>query len=345
MIRSALLVSVIVLTMAPSISAAPYHVILCGSGGEEEYREKFSQWSHRLRTVLVTGMGVSQDSVYLLDEGEEVGESSYANISLASIEHLFDSLAPKLGPEDTLFVYLIGHGSYVKKQSKFHIPGPDLHAADLNGFLNATNAGTIFVLNSTSTSAAFINVISEENHIVCSATKSIDEINATEFMGHFVTALEEGSADLDHDGRISVLEACQQASEMTAAWYTTEGLIATEHAILDDNGDMLGSRLPITALSDALFDDADDPGPSGIFDGKLAQRVFIKDFSFPPNVPQEAIDEYLSAIDAVEVLKQQKATKETDAYYEELEPLLIRAARTNQTIQAHMAEPEVGTVH
>lgn len=333
---------ILTLVFAGQAAPAPYHVILCGSGGEEEFQTKFIDWSHRLRLVLATKMGVSQDAIYLLTEGESDGENAYASISLESIAGLFEALAPRLTQEDTLFVYLIGHGSYMKSVSKFHIPGLDLTAADLNAHLNALEAGKIFVLNSTATSAAFINELSKENRIVCTATKSIDEINATEFMGHFVKALEEGSADRNHDDRISVLEACQQAAEMTAAWYSTEGLIATEHAILDDNGDTLGSRLPIAARADNVFDDDTKPGQSVVlFDGKLAERCFIKDFSFPERVPKDIVKTYLSAIDAIEVLKQRKATQDESAYYDELERLLIEAAKANRTIRRYMNEDTV----
>ncbi|HPY48989.1 MAG TPA: hypothetical protein PLO68_03975, partial [Sedimentisphaerales bacterium] len=54
-------------------------------------------------------------------------------------------------------------------------------------------------------------------------------------------AIAEPRADLDKDGQTSLLEAFLTASYHTQAFYQAEGRLATEHALLDDNGDGLGT--------------------------------------------------------------------------------------------------------
>ena len=48
-------------------------------------------------------------------------------------------------------------------------------------------------------------------------------------------------ADLDRDGGVSVLEAFLHASKRVEATFAEEGLLASEHALLEDNGDGLGT--------------------------------------------------------------------------------------------------------
>jgi len=47
-------------------------------------------------------------------------------------------------------------------------------------------------------------------------------------------------ADADQNGRVSILEAFNFATKATANWYQGKGLLATEHALIDDNGDGVG---------------------------------------------------------------------------------------------------------
>jgi len=153
----------------------------------------------------------------------------------------------------------------------------------------------------------------------------VDEKNATEFMEYFIQAIEDGSADQDRDERISVLEACRQGAALTDAYYMGRGLIATEHALLGDNGDRQGTRLTGDLQSGAA---AEKPAADtkDRRDGALAEQCFLKDFSFPPATPRELIERYLSRLKQVDELKLKKAQMTSDAYYAALETLLVEAA-------------------
>ncbi len=325
---------------AAPVHAGTVHVILCGAGGEEEFQKKFSEWGTRLHKVLVSTIQVPADRVHLLAESAVADIPQSGAISLEAIQQLFGKISPGLTDKDELYVYLIGHGGYVKKESKFHIPGPDMTSLELDRLLDAAPAGRVIVLNGGSTSAGFINDLSGPNRVICTATKSVDEYNATEFMHHFVTGLEDGSADLNHDDRISFLEACEQAVALTSAWFTGEGLIATEHAILDDNGDGLGSRLPLTQQSNEILASAVTQLPP-VFDGLLARECFLKDFTFPPGVPPATIEAYLEIMDDIEALKRNKANLDEAEYYRQLEAKLIQAAKTNREIRSYIQPADV----
>ena len=325
------------LIASPAAQGASYHLVLCGSGGEAEYTETFRDWGTRLRDALVMRLGVPADNVALLTEAETDNAPPLTTTNLESIRAAFAAISEFVTPGDDVFIYFIGHGSYLKNTSKFHIPGLDLTAAELDALLKALPARRAIVLNGTSSSAAFINVLSAEDRVICAATKSVSEVNATEFMGFFIEGLEDGSADRNHDDRISFLEACEQASELTASWYEREGLLATEHAILDDNGDGLGSRLPIEAFG---LTAEEDTGDTELLDGALARTCYIKDYRFHPNVPRELIDTYLSALEEVASLKDEKLQLAQDAYFARLEELLLKAARANREIRSFDALPD-----
>ena len=73
------------------------------------------------------------------------------------------------------------------------------------------------------------------------ATRSGYQHNYARFGKFLAEALSNPKNDLDKDGQISLLESFLSASHRTTEFYKTEGRLATEHALLDDNGDGLGT--------------------------------------------------------------------------------------------------------
>jgi len=312
--------------------ASPRHIILCGSGGDKTYQEKFAAWGRRLRTALVELLGRPPDEIVLLTESADAATTPARISDLETIRSVFKEDADEVGPDDDLFIYLIGHGSHWRGVSRFHIPGPDLTADDLARLIEPVRARRLVLINAASAGAGFINTLSRSGRVIATATKSVAERNATEFMEYFLQALEDGSADQNRDERISVLEACRQAAALTDAYYVGRGLIATEHALLDDNGDGQGARLAGESQSDSASETS--PTVTAVQqDGALAAQCFLKDFSFPPAVPREAVDRYLSLLKRIEELKSAKPKMESEAYYAALEPLIVKAARAHREIR------------
>ncbi|MBD3268335.1 hypothetical protein GF373_16840 [bacterium] len=316
----------IVFMLPAKIEAARHALIVCGSGGTEEYTVKFNTWGKELKSVLLNDMHFPARYTTLIASATE----AYIQPRLNALQKCFQRIEFHLKDNDELYLFLIGHGSYIDGECKFQIPGPDLTASQLNNMLARVKANRIIMINTTSASAGFINALSGGNRVLCTAVKSVNETNATEFMHFFLEALKTGSADRNFDGRISVLEACEKAAALTTSYYKSEKLLATEHPILDDNGDGLGTPLPMV---NSATETVDAP-PKPKSDGALAAKTYLKNFAFPASTPRQWIEEYQTAMDAIAALKQQKSQMETDIYYKRLESLLIQAAKISRKIRS-----------
>jgi len=156
------------------------------------------------------------------------------------VKRAFTTLKTQLDANNVLFVFLIGHGSFDGKESKFNLVGPDLAASDYNAMLSSLPTQRVVVFNMSSSSGEFIKSLSAKGRIVITATKSGQETNATRFTGFLIAALKATDADTDQDGHTSVLEAFVYANRLTADFYKQAGRLATEHAMFDDNGDGVG---------------------------------------------------------------------------------------------------------
>jgi hypothetical protein len=141
-------------------------------------------------------------------------------------------------------IVLFGYGTYANKVAKFNLPGPDMTPQDFEPLLARLKSKRVVFVNTASASGPFVDVLSAPGRVIVAATRTGGEMYATLFGGPFVEAFSNEAADADHDGKVSFLEAFDYAKKAVAASFEREGLLPTEHAILDDNGDHEGSLDP-----------------------------------------------------------------------------------------------------
>lgn len=221
--------------VAQKIDPNKFAVIINGAGGEPEYAKQFTEWTTQLNSVLAQRYGFDPQKIKVLSE---------KTATAVEVKSTFATLKSQLDANNVVFLFLIGHGSFDGKEAKFNLVGPDLSAADYNQLLTALPTRRIVVFNMASASGEFVKPLSAKGRIVVTATRNGQETNATRFAGFFINALSATDGDTDQDGHTSVLEAFVYATRLTDEFYKRAGRLATEHALLDDNGDGVGREKP-----------------------------------------------------------------------------------------------------
>lgn len=289
-----------------------YAVIITGLGGEKEFDTAFADLSGRIETSLRVS-GFLPDHLISLPVAKARKED---------IARVFADLAAKTKPADTLLVFLIGHGTHDGQEYKFNVPGPDPTAADFKQWFDKVPAARQVIVNSTSSSGAVTAIWSHVGRVVITATRTPEERNATVFMRFFAEALSDPAADMDKNGVVSTLEAFKYAEQRVAKFYESAGRIATEHPLLDDNGDGKGVKDPSAANGEGL----------------LAAQVPLVRFAASKaalDTPEaRALREHKEAVEnQIAALKYSKASLEKDDYSRQLEKLLVDLARTQQALE------------
>ena len=128
----------------------------------------------------------------------------------------------------------------IGREAKFNLRGPDVSDVELSEWL-APVKRPVVVINCASASGPFLNRLSGNDRVVVTATKSGHETNFARFGQYFAEAITDLRADLDKDGQVSLLEAFVTSGNRVEEYYRTHSQLATEHALLDDNGDRLGT--------------------------------------------------------------------------------------------------------
>ena len=291
-------------------------VIINGPGGEQAYATQFEEWTRQLRAVLTERFGFDSKNVRVLSEKADAGA---ARATSDEVKRTFTALKTQLDTNNVLFVFLIGHGSFDGKEAKFNLIGPDLSASEYNALLSALPTRRVVVFNMASASGEFIKSLTAKGRIVITATRNGQETNATRFAGFLISALTATDADTDQDGHTSVLEAFVYANRLTADFYKRAGRLASEHALIDDNGDGVGhEKLEAN-------------------DGLLARATYLDSLSIDEAAATAAagklLKERVRLEGEIEQLIARKGNMAEAEYEATLERLFVELAKVNRSIK------------
>ena len=296
---------------APPPPDRPTVVLVVGAEGEPEYGRAFAQWADRWVDAVKKG---SAELVQIGRDGADP-EADKSRLQAALADAAKEPARP-------LWVVMIGHGTHDGRDAKFNLRGPDVSDAELAQWL-APCKRPLAVIDCSSASAPFLKKLSGPNRIVVTATRTGSENNFARFGDHLSASVADPSADLDKDGQTSLLEAFIAASHRVEEFYKQEARLATEHALLEDNGDGLGIPADWFQGTRATRS-AKDGAP---LDGLRAHQWHLvmsdAERALPPEF-RAARDKLELDIEALRARK--PALPEAD-YYARLEPLLLDLAR------------------
>jgi hypothetical protein len=308
--RALLLSSILLLVAAMSLSAANYYLVIAGLGGAPEYDMEFPKEAANLSKELHKN---GPNAHVLTLTGEEARRRN--------IQAAFKKLSARITSEDSFALMLIGHGTFDSAGYKFNLPGPDITAHELAVLLDRIPARRQLVVNSTSCSGASISDLARKDRIVITATRSGNEKNATVFVRYWIDALHDPAADSNKNGTVSALEAFRYVQKKVAAYFNSEKLLATEHALLSDTGSAKAVH---------------DPG-QGHGQGLLAAVFPVLQ---PPVESAQALNPAKRGLVArkqkleaeIDRLKFQKAALPEGVYRKRISSLLLDLARTQAEI-------------
>jgi hypothetical protein len=257
-------------------------VILVGIPGDDAHSASFPKTADAWQKWLIdslqfpAGQVLRFPAVPTEKQGEKDPKS--APLTADTIRTTFADSSTKLGPDDTLWVFTLGHGNYDGKHAWFHVAGRDPSHEDFGRWLSEIRCREQVIWLTHANSGWFVKPLSKPGRIVIAAAAADDESNETEFPEALATVIARPlqTLDTDQDGRLSVAELFSAVVQEVANRFKSDKRLPTEHAQLDDDGDGKGSEdiTPQTTTDDT------DAAPSaqaaaGPRDGDLARKTFI----------------------------------------------------------------------
>ena len=286
-------------------------VLVIGAPGEPEYAEQFSNWAGLWKNAAARG-GLQ---TFVVGEDKDKPDEDLGRL----LGVLTNEVAK---PAGELWLVFIGHGTFDGRSAKFNLRGPDLSAAALAAVLKPCRRALV-VIQCASASGPFLNTLSAPGRVIITATRNGYEVSATRFGGYLAQAIADPAADLDKDGQTSLLEAYLAASRQVEQFYKEQGRLMTEHALLDDNGDGLGTPAEWFRGVRAVKSAAD----AKAVDGLRTHQIFL----VRSDVERQLSPEVRARRDELEqelgALRSQKTKVNEDEYYRQLEGILLETAR------------------
>lgn len=295
--------------------AERFALIVAGASGDAAHAERHAAWTSGLTTTLVERLKFDRRRVTVLADGNDAA----TNATAENVRRTLEAVRREMAAGDLLFIVLIGHGTFDGSDAKFNLVGPDLESAQWSELL-ADLPGQVVLVNTTAGSFPFIERLAGERRIVITATDSPAGQFDTVFPEYFIAALGDDAADIDKNGRVSIWEAFTAATAAVRRHFQQRGQLATERALLDDNGDGVGR-------------DATGGGD----DGSMASRTYLEE-PLPGAAPtDEVLVQLLQKRAAVEAeldeLRVRRAFMRPDEYQKEFERLIIDLARVSRDIR------------
>ena len=294
-----------------------FALVVTGASGGPQYAEKYDQWRSEFVQLLQGPLGYPEDHVLVLAEEEFAGaqKATRENVRAAVAD-----LRKRASKDDVVLVVLVGHGSGADSgEAKFNLVGPDLSAHEW-AELVAPVPGRLVFINTASGSFPFIQELSARNRVVITANDSAAQSFETVMPQFLLAAFKDEAADLDKNGRASIWEAFAFVSARVREWFDQRAQLATEHPLLDDDGDGVGRLV-------------DDEGT----DGPLARVTYLRadapitDGGSPERTAM--LRRRVELNTALEELRARKGTMQPDDYDAALEKLLLELARIDRDLK------------
>ena len=318
----ALILSLLLVPGTDAIAADRVVLIVCSHPGTDEYQKPIAE------------------SADLWAEISREGGTEPALLGRAGgarLEEVGTALA-ETSPDAELWLVLLGHGSFDGKRARFNLRDEDLTDRALAEHLEG-RTGTTVVLNTTAASAPFLATLSGENRVILTATKSGEQANLTRLGRHLAETFRSPTADRDQDGQVSLLEAFLGGAAAVTEDYETEGFLATEHALLDDNGDGQGTRSEWFVGLDPQH----KPKGAKRTDGQRAHQLHL----LPSELERRLTPEQRTRRDELETqvhaLRARRKDLAEEVYYNKLESILLQLSEIYLPAKPEQDEEEPGS--
>ena len=294
--------------LAGAARAETFYLTVAGLGGEQEYEQRFTGWAKELEMIL---RGEPSAKIETL-----MGPQA----TRANIQARLADFAKQAKADDNIVVFLIGHGGFDESDYKFNVPGPDVSAAELAGWLDKIPAHQLIV-NMTSCSGGSIGTLQKAKRVVITATKSGTERNATVFARFWIEALRDPAADADKNEIITALEAFRYAEAKTAKYYEESKRLATEHPLLEDAGTGDGVKNPSAENGE------------GLTAGRFAVLHTGSAVALAKDPEKQKLLKAKEDIEQkIDDLKYRKASMSVEDYRQQLGKLLVDLAKTQEEL-------------
>jgi hypothetical protein len=251
-------------------------LIVVGLPGDPGHAASFSKLVHTYRDWLTERLGFPDSGVRIVfgaagDPSLSAGAATRENLASE-----VSAIRKGLAAEDRLWVIILGNANVRAGHVFLHLPGPDIRDNELAKLFDGITCREQVFLVTTAGAGGFLEGLSAKGRIVITATTADSELNETEFPHALGELCRQTPTELDEDadGKVSVWEVFLSLGKLVEARFGADARSPTEHALLDDNGDRIGSERPDPSQTPKVADTLKATKTLAA-DGELAKKTIL----------------------------------------------------------------------
>ena len=222
-------------------------LIIVGLPGDDEHLKSFRELVQTYRKWLTGSLGFADSGVRIVFGAVGEPDLNARPATREVIAKEADSVRAGIAPEGRLWLIIHGHDNERGGHFFLHLPVPDLRDDELAKLFEGITCREEVFWITTAGSGGFLAALSAKGRIVITATTPDQEPNETEFPPRASPrSVVKHSAQLDHDadGKVSIWDLFLRLGTLVEARFAADKRTPTEHALLDDNGDRVGTEGP-----------------------------------------------------------------------------------------------------
>ena len=226
--------------------------LCCGLPGDGGHRERLTEACEKILKASGPVLGVPADKLTVL-AGDEEMQSALAEhaddiqvCTKETVQTTMGKLSDAVGPQDSCWVILLGHGSLYAGRSAYNVVDRDFDQTQFAQWASTLKCREQVFWVTIPVSGFWTRPLRAPSRVVISATEADMEFTGTEMpyaLADVLTGNQEDQAleDIDGDGLLSLMDLYLAVNLEITGRFTAIERLQTEHAQLDDNGD--GARI------------------------------------------------------------------------------------------------------
>jgi hypothetical protein len=230
-------------TPRPTPPTKTYVLIIGGINKDVEERQSKDRSVMKLRKNAPVVFDAKPEDVFALVDGTSLVTRPTGICTAQAVEKTVKNIADRVRPTDRFILFYIGQANVVNGHLRLNLSGPDITPDDLVKWIANIKTSTMVLVLDCPGAGLAIKPLTGKGRILIAGARG-DQLYSTMFSEFFIPALSNPESDLNHDSRISLLEAFQRAGIEMDEFYRQRNFMKTENPLLEDDGDGIPSQQP-----------------------------------------------------------------------------------------------------
>jgi hypothetical protein len=242
-VKRLFLILMIILSLSPYASGATYLMIIEGINKDVDEIQSKDRAVLKLQKAATQKFHVSHKNSIILSYKGSLVTNTNGLSTAETIKLNIRSFSEKIRPTDRFILYYLGQANAVKGTLRLNLPGPDITGEHLAKWIEPIKTSNMLIIVDCPNAGLVVKHLARSGRIILVSSRA-DQPYSPRFCEYFIPAIIASESDINHDGKISLMETLQQTARRLDQFYLDRDQVKHENFLLEDDGDGVPNQQP-----------------------------------------------------------------------------------------------------